>query len=155
MDITNTACVQLVLDERSSVAKFAMSLLSFGLTTINEDECVWSVVNHFDTELFFVKCRKSSLNYDAEVCDFDQISAILFDEGVTWINRDIPFDAIYDVGGRHRFEPIREGCQIFYSRVTRTKKRKSSVEPVSGKKTTRLHLLTDVDTLASGKVQGC
>ena len=107
-----------------------MSLLSFGLTTINEDECVWSVVNHFDTELFFVKCRKSSLNYDAEVCDFDQISAILFDEGVTWINRDIPFDAIYDVGSRHGFEPVKQACQSFFSRGSRTKKRK--IDPERG-----------------------
>ena len=133
MNDINTPYEYLPVDERSSVVKFVMSLLSFSLITVNENGLVCSVVSRFSRNLFFDFCGKSGLNYNAQLCDFDQIASILSKEGVTWISPQVLFDAIYDVKSRHGFEPIKEGHQIFCSRVTRTKKRKSRVDQVCGK----------------------
>ena len=115
MNGINIPSEHLPVDERSSVANFAMSLLSFSLITINEGGCVCSVVSHFHRDLFSDKCGRSGLNYDAHLCDFDQMSSILFKEGVTWISCQVLFGVIYDVGSCHGFEPVKEGCQIFCS----------------------------------------
>ena len=135
MNDINTPLEQLPVDERSSVAKFAMSLLSFSLVVINKKGLVRSVVSRFNRNLFLDFCGRSGLNYDAQLCDFDQISSILFREGVTWISRQVLFDAIYDVGSRHGFEPIKNGRKIMCSRVFKTKKERASpVQRVGVKK---------------------
>ena len=113
---------QLPVDERLSVAKFAMSLLSFSLFLPNENRLVCSVVTSFNRNLFLDCCGRSGLNYDAQLCDFDQISSVLFKAGVTWTSRQVLFDAIYDVGQRHGFEPIKNGREILCSRVPLKKK---------------------------------
>ena len=105
-----------------------MSLLSFSLITVNENGLVCSVVSRFSRNLFFDFCGRSGLKYDAQVCDFDQISSILFKESVTWISCQVLFGAIYDVGSCHGCEPIKNGCKIMCSRVTRKKKSPSHVE---------------------------
>ena len=117
MNDINTPLEQLPVDERSSVARFAMSLLSFSLVVINEKGLVRSVVSRFNSNLLLDFCGRSALNYDAQLCDFDQISSVLFKEGVTWISRQVLFDTIYDVGSCHGFEPIKNGREIMGSRV--------------------------------------
>ena len=59
------------------------------------------------------------MNCDIDLCDFDKISSILFEEGMTWKSCDALFGAVYCVGNLHGFEPIKENRQ-FAERQGRT-----------------------------------
>ena len=91
------------MDALSPAAAFARSLKTYDDVTFGEDkkkQTRLAVVN-FDEGRFIASCSPSSPTYNADLCNYDEITSELFTTGEVWVSRDLVHKALTLIADMH------------------------------------------------------
>ena len=105
------------MDALSPAAAFAKSLKTYDNVTFGEkskQQTRRAVVN-FDEQTFIATCTPSSPAYNADVCNYTEITSELFKVGEVWINRELVHKALTLIADRHGYGLLQRTNIIFFA----------------------------------------
>ena len=106
------------MDALSPAAAFAKSLKTYGNVTFGENskqQTRRAVVN-FDEQTFIATCTPSSPAYNADVCNYTEITSEIFKVGEVWINRELVHKALTLIADRHGWTVAKDKHYLFCNR---------------------------------------
>ena len=91
------------MDALSPAAAFAKSLKTYDDVTFgegNKQQTRLAVVN-FDEARFIATCTPSSPTYNADLCNYEEITSEIFKAGETWSSRDLVHSTLKLISDMH------------------------------------------------------